>query len=123
MSAAHLSLNAVARALGGEVSGKSSVVCPGPGHTRKDRSLCVTLSAAAPDGFIVFSHAGDDWRACRDYVAGRLGVVARPSLPCQTSSALALRSPSATRCGCGALLGVTLPRLGRGRRGSGSPLE
>ncbi|MGO9419914.1 toprim domain-containing protein [Roseiarcus sp.] len=79
MSAAHLSLNAVARALGGEVSGKSSVVCPGPGHTGKDRSLCVTLSAAAPDGFIVFSHAGEDWRACRDYVAGRLGVVARPS--------------------------------------------
>src|SRR2546428_35271 len=30
-------------------------------------------SAAAPDGFIVFSHAGDDWRACRAHVLERLG--------------------------------------------------
>jgi hypothetical protein len=28
---------------------------------------------ASPDGFIVYSHAGDDWRACKDYVMERLG--------------------------------------------------
>jgi hypothetical protein len=28
----------------------------------------------APDGFIVFSYAGDDWRVCRDLVRGRLGL-------------------------------------------------
>jgi putative DNA primase/helicase len=63
----------VAHALGGEIVG-SQIVCPGPNHTAKDRSLSVRLSASAPDGFIVHSHAGDDWRACRDYVRERLGL-------------------------------------------------
>jgi putative DNA primase/helicase len=34
----------------------------------------VRLSSAAPSGFIAFSHAGDDWRACRDHVSARLGL-------------------------------------------------
>src|SRR6202021_1704020 len=51
----------IARLLDGDVSG-SQVVAPGPGHSRKDRSLSVRLSPSAPDGFIVFSHADDDWR-------------------------------------------------------------
>jgi putative DNA primase/helicase len=63
----------IARALGGEVVG-ASVLAPGPGHSRRDRSLSVTPAASAPDGFLVFSHAGDDWRACRDHVAKRLGI-------------------------------------------------
>jgi putative DNA primase/helicase len=33
----------------------------------------VRLSADSPLGFIAFSHCGDDWAACRDYVAGRFG--------------------------------------------------
>ena len=66
-------LRAVARALGGEiVSGQ--VVAPGPGHSAKDRSMSVRLSAGAPDGFLAFSHAGDDWRACRDHVRACLGL-------------------------------------------------
>ena len=68
-----LSLRAIARALGGEVSGGQAVV-PGPGHSRRDRSLSIRLSASAPEGFLAFSHAGDDWRACRDYVGERLGL-------------------------------------------------
>ena len=60
-------------ALGGEVSG-NSVRAPGPGHSRADRSLSVTVSHSSPDGFVVFSHAGDDWQACRDYVRGKLGL-------------------------------------------------
>jgi putative DNA primase/helicase len=47
----------------------------------------VRLSPSAPDGFIVFSHAGDDWRESRDYVRERMG------LPRRTTS----RRPSEAR--------------------------
>jgi putative DNA primase/helicase len=66
-------LRAIARALGGDIVG-SQVLAPGPGHSAKDRSLSVTLSATAPDGFMAFSHSGDDWRRCRDYVRDRLEI-------------------------------------------------
>jgi putative DNA primase/helicase len=65
-------LRSMALALGGDVAG-SSVICPGPGHSARDRSLSVTLAPAATDGFLVYSHAGDDWRDCRDHVLSRLG--------------------------------------------------
>ena len=65
-------LHVLARALNGEVVG-GQVSCPGPGHSPRDRSLSVRVSAQAPMGFIAFSHCGDNWQACRDYVAGRLG--------------------------------------------------
>jgi putative DNA primase/helicase len=68
-----MNLRTIAAALGGVVSGRQ-VLAPGPGHTPKDRSLSVRLSADAPDGFICFSHAGDDWRTCRDYVRDKLGL-------------------------------------------------
>src|SRR4051812_11164726 len=64
----------ISRALGGEVIGSDQVLAPGPGHSPKDRSLSVRLSQHAPDGFIVHSHAGDDWRQCRDHVRSRLGM-------------------------------------------------
>jgi putative DNA primase/helicase len=70
--AAH-SLHAIAKALGGIVAGRS-VLAPGPGHGAKDRSLSVKLSATSPYGFMVYSHAGDDWQACRDHVRARLGL-------------------------------------------------
>jgi uncharacterized protein (DUF927 family) len=62
-------LRSAARALGGEVS-SGQIRCPGPGHSRSDRSLSVKLG---DDGPIVFSHSGDDWRQCRDFVRERLG--------------------------------------------------
>lgn len=68
-----LSLPQIARALNGKVSGRQ-VVAAGPGHSHRDQSLSVRLSVASPDGFLVHSHAGDDWRVCRDYVADRLGL-------------------------------------------------
>lgn len=68
-----LTLRTIATALGGEISGRQ-VVAPGPGHTSQDRSLSVTISNAAPDGFLCHSHANDDWRACRDYVRHKLGL-------------------------------------------------
>jgi DNA invertase Pin-like site-specific DNA recombinase len=76
MRTAMFDLKGLARLLDGDVSG-SQVVAPGPGHSRKDRSLSVGLSPSAPDGFIAFSHAGDDWRESRDYVRERTGLPRR----------------------------------------------
>lgn len=67
-------ISSAAAALGGHVSGRDTILCPGPGHSPKDRSLSVKLDPSAPDGFLVHSHAGDDWRDCRDHVRGRLGL-------------------------------------------------
>ena len=64
---------AIARALGGEVAGQQ-VLAPGPGHSRLDRSLSIRIEPGAPAGFIVFSFAGDDPLACKDYVRERLGL-------------------------------------------------
>jgi putative DNA primase/helicase len=69
-----LDARSVARALGGDVVGRDQVAAPGPGHSRHDRSLTIYISATAPDGFRTHSHAGDNWRACRDYVKERLGI-------------------------------------------------
>jgi putative DNA primase/helicase len=72
---ASASLREIARALGGEVCGRH-VLCPGPNHSPKDRSLRVTSDPNAPDGFGVCSFAGDEWRQCRDHVRERLGLPA-----------------------------------------------
>ncbi len=69
-----------ARLLGGEVAGRQ-VLCPAPGHSPKDRSLSVHFYGEAPDGFEVYSFAGDDWRQCREHVRERLGFAARPGQP------------------------------------------
>jgi putative DNA primase/helicase len=70
-----IDLPTIARALHGEISDQQ-VLAPGPGHSPRDRSLAIRLSATAPDGFIAFSHAGDDWRVCRDHVRAQLGLPA-----------------------------------------------
>src|SRR5205807_5062814 len=67
---------AVARALGGAVTGRN-ILAPGPGHSRADRSLSITINPAARDGFIVHSFAGDLPIACRDHVRAALGLGAR----------------------------------------------
>jgi len=55
-------ISKVAAALGGQVSGRDTILCPGPGHKAKDRSLSVKLDPTAPDGFLTYSHAGDQSR-------------------------------------------------------------
>jgi hypothetical protein len=66
------SLRSIAHTLGGNIAGRNSVLCPGPGHSRKDRSLRVKFR---PDGtFSVTSFAGDDWQQCKDYVRDKLGL-------------------------------------------------
>jgi hypothetical protein len=68
-----IDLRHIAAALGGEVSGQQ-VLAPGPGHSPRDRSLAVRLSANASAGFICHSHAGDNWQICVEHVRARLGL-------------------------------------------------
>jgi hypothetical protein len=72
-----LDLRQLASALRGEIVG-GQVLCPGPGHSPRDRSLAVKLSIQSPLGFIAHSHAGDHWPACRDYLLEKLGWYQRP---------------------------------------------
>jgi putative DNA primase/helicase len=69
------SLEQIALALGGEVSG-GQVLAPGPNHSPVDRSLSVKIEPNAPDGFLVntFSAADDPIR-CKDYVRAKLGLL------------------------------------------------
>lgn len=57
-----------------DVSGRDAVVCPGPGHSHQDRSLSVRFDPSAPDGFVVYSHAGDSVPDCKDHVREKLGL-------------------------------------------------
>jgi hypothetical protein len=66
-----LTLQQVARVLDGEVSGEQ-VRAPGPGHSRKDRSLSVKLDDNGEP--IVHSFADDDNLKCKDYVRERCGL-------------------------------------------------
>jgi putative DNA primase/helicase len=75
-------LRSMATALGGDVmAGKHGpyILCPGPGHSPKDRSLSVKPSSTAPGGFTVDSFANNDWRTCRDHVLKRLGISSAPA--------------------------------------------
>ena len=73
MNASH-----AAKLLGGESIRAESVLCPGPGHSPRDRSLHVTFASTAPEGFLVRSYANDDFGACRDYVRDRLRLQRPP---------------------------------------------
>jgi hypothetical protein len=66
-------LRSLARALGGEISGRQ-VLAPGPGHSRLDRSLSIRIEPGAPDGFLCHSFAGDDPIICKNHVRQRLGL-------------------------------------------------
>lgn len=71
-----MNLHSAARALGGDACGRY-VLCPGPRHSPQDRSLQVSFDPRWPDGFLVHSFAGDDFRECRDYVRDQLGLSTR----------------------------------------------
>ncbi|ULR43651.1 toprim domain-containing protein [Rhizobium sp. K102] len=69
-----MSLHDLAKRLGGELGRNGFVLCAGPGHSPKDRSLSVWLD---PDGKLrIYSFAGDDWALCMDDVRARLGLPA-----------------------------------------------
>ena len=69
-----LDAHSVAQSLGGQVAGLNRIQCPGPNHSRRDRSLSVWIEPDAPDGFRVYSHAGDDALVCKDYIRAQLGM-------------------------------------------------
>jgi hypothetical protein len=54
-------------------AGRDSISIPGPGHSREDRSLQVTVGSH-PDGFLCHSYCDDDWKECRDYIKAAVGV-------------------------------------------------
>lgn len=62
--------------LRGEVS-SGEILCPGPGHSLRDRSLSVRPDEKSPWGFWIYSFAGDDLRECQDHVSRLLGVERR----------------------------------------------
>jgi hypothetical protein len=69
-----LTLQHVARALGGEVSG-NQVRAPGPGHSPEDRSLSVKLDPDAPGGLLVHTFSlSDNPFECKDHVREKLGL-------------------------------------------------
>ena len=71
-----LSLTSIAKALGGDRCG-TKVYAPAPGHSAKDRQLCVSLDPRKSHGLSVAMADKDsceDWRDLKDYVCDRLGL-------------------------------------------------
>jgi hypothetical protein len=50
-------LRRLARELGGDIGGPNWISAPAPGLPSTDRSLTISLSAAAPDGFAIISRS------------------------------------------------------------------
>jgi hypothetical protein len=74
----NISAQEIARVLGGDAKG-NSVLAPGPGHTKADRSLSIKVDPSAPDGFVVNSFAGNHPLDCKDYVRDKLGEPWKPT--------------------------------------------
>jgi hypothetical protein len=93
------SIDEVARIHGGDVHGSGAgryAMVPGPGHGgAKDRSLRIDLGPQHPDGFLVYSHAGDDAMVCRDYVREKLSLPAFSKTNGKRRSAKRVRATAA----------------------------
>ena len=88
------SIEDIVRILGGDVHGSGAgryAMVPGPGHSAKDRSLRIDLGSQHPDEFLVYSHAGDDHRVCKDYIREKLSLPAFPKATGKHRSAKKLR--------------------------------
>ena len=65
-----LSLTSIAKALGGDRSG-NKVYAPAPGHSAKDRSLCVSIDPRRGLSVaMTYADACEDWRDLKDYLLG-----------------------------------------------------
>jgi putative DNA primase/helicase len=80
--------------MGGNVTGRLSVLVPGPGHSRADRSLSIKIDPTDPQGFKAHSFAGDDWQTCRDYISAALGLVCSGGCPVSRSQHQVSAAPS-----------------------------
>lgn len=109
-----MDLRRMAAALGGVVQkGKRGpfVACPGPGHSKDDRSLSVAPSRTDPEGFVCNSFASDAWEDCREHVRARLNLPRfqpprrdgiqlrreRPAMPVKPAAPVSDSSASALR--------------------------
>jgi putative DNA primase/helicase len=109
-----MDVRSMAVALGGVVQkGKRGpfVLCPGPGHSKDDRSLSVAPSRIDPEGFVCSSFASDAWQDCREHVRGRLNLPGfqpprrdgirprreRPAMPVTPAAPVSDNSASAVR--------------------------
>ena len=96
-----LDTHRLACALDGEITGRVSVLAPGPGHSRADRSLSIKIDPGAAHGFVVHSFAGDSAAVCRAHVLAALGIPASPNAHHQLRRSRrksALRTNSSTGC-------------------------
>jgi putative DNA primase/helicase len=75
----------IVKALGGDWCGQSGVA-PGPGHSKRDRSMWV-IDRADGDGVIVGSFSNDTWEACRDYLVALSLLPERERSPTPLSAA------------------------------------
>lgn len=89
-----MNVQQAAKLLGGEARG-DQVLCPGPNHSAKDRSLSVKFSAQSPEGFVCRSFADDSFEECRDHVKATLGIE-RDRKPIQFRPAL-ISAPDTTK--------------------------
>jgi hypothetical protein len=65
-------LRSLAPRLGGDVSGRG-VICPGPGHSARDRSLSVTLSCSISDRHSQECAKKDFWHGALVKIAKQKG--------------------------------------------------
>ncbi|MER8438329.1 toprim domain-containing protein [Mesorhizobium sp. M1312] len=66
----------LAKRLGGDVNGRW-INIPGPGHSRRDRSLGILLDRKESNALRIHSLAGDDLVDCRDHVRARLQAISK----------------------------------------------
>ncbi len=99
-----------ASALRGEIVGRDEILCPGPGHDLRDRSLSVRISASSPDGFLTHSFAGDDWRECRDHVRRLLGIERDRQTAPRLATEIRRRAPPALKDNSGTAPALALWR-------------
>lgn len=68
-----ITLQQLQRVLGGKIYG-NVLRAPGPGHSKDDDSMAIWSDPRAPHGIRVFSHAGNDWELCTDYIVSKAGL-------------------------------------------------
>jgi len=73
-------LHKIAAAMGGEVSGNRAIF-PTPGHSAKDRGSWASIAPDAPDGVLVDSANGGDYRAIKDELRAKGVLPPRQSKP------------------------------------------
>ena len=97
------SLHDIAQTLNGEVIARNQIAFPTLGHSDKDRGTIATFDAHYPDGVLINSINGGDWREERDRVKLAAGIKFDPRKDITTKMSEAPKS-----------FGVNYSALGKG---------